>query len=108
MNAMIERCRDMIREHGETTPDLAPPLRPKQLLARCDRLLQHVEDWPDVRIHRWIGFVQAGMLANGIVDLEGAKSMFTDAKKAFGETSADVLDHLDPDDTFEFDVGGQG
>lgn len=48
------------------------------------------------------------MLANRMIDLAGAKPMFTQAKKAFGETSRDVQDHLDPDQVFELDIGGEG
>jgi hypothetical protein len=108
MTAMIEQCREMILKHGEAGVDLPEPLRVKRLIAMCDRLIEHVDDWPRVKQHRWIGFIQCAMIANRIIDLEGAKQMFERAKNAFGESSQDVLDHLDPDEDFEFDIGGQG
>jgi hypothetical protein len=108
MTAMIEQCREMISKHGEPGVDLPGPLRVKRLIAMCDRLVEHVDDWPAVKQHRWIGFIQCAMIANRMIDLEGAKEMFEQAKNAFGASSHDVLDHLDPDEDFEFDIGGQG
>lgn len=108
MTAMIERCREMIAKHDEVGGDLPEPLRAKSLIAMCDRMTEHVDDWPAIRLHRRIGFIQCAMIANRMIDLEGAKGMFERAKNAFGESSQDVLDHLDPDADFEFDIGGQG
>jgi hypothetical protein len=48
------------------------------------------------------------MIANRMIDLEGAKEMFDQAKHAFGESSRDVQDHLDPDQPFEIEIGGEG
>jgi hypothetical protein len=74
----------------------------------CDRLVEHVDDWPAVKLNRWMGFIQCAMIANRMINLESAKEMFEEAKRAFGESSPDVLDHLDPDEAFEFDIGGEG
>jgi hypothetical protein len=62
------------------------------------------------KMHRWIGFVQAGMMANRMLDLDGAKAMVDKAKNAFGEIREDhdLGDHLDPQSSFEMDIGGQG
>lgn len=108
MIAMIERCREMILEHEDLGLDLPEPLRSKHLVSMCDRLTAHVDDWPAVKLSRWIGFLQCAMIANRMIDLEGAKEMFDQAKLAFGESSRDVLDHLDPDQPFEFEIGGEG
>jgi hypothetical protein len=46
-----------------------------------------------------------------MLDLDGLKAMFDQAKAAHGETSEDLedlIDHLDPTSSFEFDIGGQG
>jgi hypothetical protein len=51
------------------------------------------------------------MLANRMLDLDGLKAMFDNAKRDHGETSEDLedlTDHLDPTSSFEFDIGGQG
>jgi hypothetical protein len=63
----------------------------------CDNIQQHAEHWPSTKLHRWIGFVQAGMMANRMLDLDGAKAMFDKAKNAFGEIKEDhdLVDHLD-------------
>jgi hypothetical protein len=106
--AMIERCREMILEHEDLGRELPEPLRSRHLVAMCDRLTEHVDDWTAVKLSRWIGFLQCAMIANRMIDLEGAKEMFDQAKNAFGESSRDVLDHLDPDQAFEFEIGGEG
>ena len=69
---------------------------------------KHAEVGPATKLHRWIGFVQAAMLANRMLDLDVLKAMFDDAKRAHGETNEDLADHLDPTSSFEFDIGGEG
>jgi hypothetical protein len=108
MSAMIDRCKDQILEHGESCLGQPAPLRQKHLLWMCDRMLDRLDDWSAVKLHRWLGFIQCAMIANHIVDLEGAKQMFDRAKVAFGEPSKDLLDHLDVDSSFQFDIGGEG
>jgi hypothetical protein len=70
---------------------------------------KHATDWPETKLHRWIGFVQCAMMANGILDLPGIKGMFDSVKNAYLETSQDqdLTDHLDPDNSFDIDVGGR-
>ena len=74
----------------------------------CDNIEKHAEDWPATKLHRWIGFVQCAMMANGILDLDGAKAMFDEAQVAHGEISEDLFDHLDATSAFEVDIGGEG
>ena len=77
----------------------------------CDQIEKHAEGGPATKLHRWIGFVQAAMLANRMLDLDGLKAMFDKAKAAHegtSEDSEDLIDHLDPTSSFEFDIGGQG
>jgi len=59
-------------------------------------------------MNRWVGFIQCAMIANGMIDLAGAKEMFDGAKLAFGEPGEDLLDHLDPESSFAFEIGGEG
>jgi hypothetical protein len=108
--AMAEQCRELIIKSGDTQLGLLPTLRPKHLLWMCDNIQQHAEHWPTTKLHRWIGFVQGGMMANRMLDLDGAKAMFDKAKNAFGEIREDhdLVDHLDPRSSFEMDIGGQG
>ena len=85
-------------------------LDPNHLLWMCDRIEKHANDWPDTKLHRWIGFIQCAMIANGILDLVGTKRMFDSVKNEYVLTSEDqdLTDHLDSDTSFEIDVGGQG
>ena len=108
--AMAEQCRAVIQQSGNNEVDLPSAVRPQHLLWMCDRIQQHAEHWPATKLHRWIGFIQGGMIANRMLDLHGAKSMFDQAKNAYGNQceDEDLTDHLDPDSSFEFDLGGQG
>lgn len=106
--AMAEKCRSLILESESPEAHLPKELCRKHLLWMCDRIDEHAEDAPATKLHRWIGFVQAAMLANRAVDLAQLKTMFDEAKRAHGETSEDLIDHLDPTSSFEFDIGGQG
>lgn len=109
--AMAEQCRRRIL--ASDTPDLGLPkaLQPKHLLWMCKQIEVHAEDGPATKLHRWIGFVQCAMMANRMLDLDGAKAMFDEAKAAHGDISEDLedlLDYLDPASSFEFDIGGEG
>jgi hypothetical protein len=109
--AMATKCRSRIREWDEFDPRLPKALRQKHLLWMCDKIEEHAELAPATKLHRWIGFVQGAMLANRMLELDDLKSMFDEEKLAHAaasEESRDLLDHLDPDDSFEFDIGGQG
>jgi hypothetical protein len=106
--AMAERSADMIRAWGKQGLDQPLALQPQHLEWMCRRIVEHARDWPAVRLHRWLGFVQGAMIANRIVDLAGAKAMFDGVKNVFGEMGDDLFDHLNPDVTFRFDIGGQG
>src|SRR5438093_11953705 len=108
--AMAEKCRDMLRDSDKDASGLPEELQPKHLLLMCRRIAEHSQDWPDTRLHRWIGFVQSGMMANHLLDLDGAKAMFNKLKNTFREVGEDqdLIDHLDVDDSFRFDLGGEG
>ena len=108
--AMAETCRSLIEGHNVTQNDLPRPLLPNHLIWMCDRIEKHAANWPDTKLHRWIGFVQCAMMANGILDLAGTKKMFDSVKNDYLETceDRDLTDHLNPDSSFDIDVGGQG
>lgn len=108
--AMADKCRSLIEGCSVTQRDLPLQLLPSHLVWMCDRIEKHATDWPHTKLHRWIGFVQCAMMANGILDLPGIKEMFDSVKNAYLETSEDqdLTDHLDPDSSFDIDVGGQG
>jgi hypothetical protein len=108
---MAERCLRIIQDKPEDVRfGLPESLRPNHLRGMCKRIVEHAEDWPAIKLHRWIGFVQAGMMANYMLDLDGAKAMFNKTKEQFGSIAQDqdLLDHLDPTTSFEMEFGGQG
>jgi hypothetical protein len=108
--AMADKCRSLIEAGNVTQKDLPPSLLPSHLVWMCGRIEKHVTDWPATKLHRWIGFVQCAMMANGILDLPGIKGMFDSVKNAYVDTceDQDLTDHLDPDSSFDIDVGGRG
>ena len=108
--AMADQCRAIIQNSEVSVLELPQALHPKHILWMCDRIEQHAEDWPETKLHRWIGFVQCGMVANRILDFEGAKRMFDEARTAYGANpdDQDLIDHIDPSNSFKFDVGGEG
>lgn len=108
IRAMAEECRGLILQWNRPVVDLPEALQPKHLEYMCDRITKHAEDWSATRLHRWIGFVQCAMMANRMLDLAGLQTMFDKAKNAYGEPNEDLLDHLDPGESFELDIGGEG
>lgn len=108
LRAMLEKSRNVILESTEMHPELPQALQPRHLLRMCDRIERHLDDWPVSKLHRWIGFMQCAMMANRMLDLDGVKEMFATAKQAYGDPGEDLVDHLDPDQFFELDIGGEG
>ena len=106
--AMTEECRRIIDQWQETESDLPNPIRRAHLLMMCDRIERHAEHWPTSKLNRWIGFIQCALIANRVIDLSEAKRMFDRAKIAFPESDEDLLDHLNPSDSFGLDIGGPG
>jgi hypothetical protein len=108
--AMADRCKTLIEESAVASNDLPKALQSRHLLWMCDKIEQHAEDWPDTKLHRWIGFVQCAMMANGMLDLTGAKAMFDTIKNEYRPSTGDqdLIDHLDPNSSFEMELGGQG
>jgi hypothetical protein len=105
---MAEKCGDQILAWETANPGLPKPLQPRHLAWMCHSVAKHAEDWSPAKLNRWIGFVQCAMMAHRMIDLTGAKALFDEAKVAYGEISEDFLDHLDPQNSFEMDIGGEG
>jgi hypothetical protein len=106
--AMAAQCRELLLREQKPELGLPASLQPKHLAWMCTTIEQHADDWPITKLHRWIGFVQAGLMANQMLDLPEAKAMFDEVKVAYGQISEDLLDHLDPANSFELDIGGEG
>jgi len=108
--AMAEQCRDRIAAAIDPTRELPQAIHPRHLLWMTDQLIEHADNRRESRLHRWIGFIQCGMLANRLIDFEGAKTMFDAAKNAYGSSNADddLIEHLDPESLYKFEIGGEG
>jgi len=107
---MVDECRRAIQAAAQSALDLPPALRSKHLLWMCDQLEKHAETWPATKMHRWIGYVQGGLIANRILRLDQVKKMFDAAKNSYGadRDDEDLVDHLDAETAFEIEIGGQG
>jgi hypothetical protein len=110
ITAMAAKCRALIQEPWANEFGLPKALRPQHLLWMCNQIEEHADDWPPTKLHRWIGFIQCGMIVNRILDLDGLKKMFDDVKNAYGGNRPDfnLIDHLDSNNPFEMEIGGQG
>jgi hypothetical protein len=108
--AMAAKCRAVLRGSHEKEPRLPKALHPKHLLSMCSQIETHANTWPISRLHRWLGSIQAAILANRMLDLDGIKAMFDTIKGsvAANEEDANLIDHLDVNNTFLLDIGGQG
>lgn len=106
--AMAEKCRTLILESETQDRELPIGLSRTHILWMCNTIEEHGDDGPATKLHRWIGFIQGAMLANRMVERDTLKTMFDEAKRAYGEAGEDLVDHLDPASSFELDIGGQG
>lgn len=108
LTAMARECRELLSRSHHRDLGLPASLEPAHLEWMCDTIELRAEDWSATKLHRWIGFIQAGMIANRMLDLKEAKAMFDESKIAFGELGDDLTDHLDPASSYELDIGGEG
>lgn len=108
LTAMARECREQLLRSHQRNLALPASIRSQHLQWMCDKIELHAEDWPATKLHRWIGFIQAAMIANRMLDLHQVKTMFNDLKNAYGELSEDLTDHLDPANSYEVDIGGEG
>jgi hypothetical protein len=106
--AMADQCEQIIRDTKKVNPAFPDSLQPNHLLWMCARIHHSAESWPLARLNRWLGFIQAAMIAQGMIDLNSAKSMFDKAKVAHADPGEDWIDHLDPSSHYAMDLGGQG
>jgi len=107
--SMARECLTTLRTSDENEWTLPRPLHLKHLLWMCEAINEHSNHWPIAKLHRWIGFVQAGLLANRMLTLKQLKLMFDKSKAKYGipDEDDDLIDHLDPTNAFELDIGGQ-
>ncbi|MHC2066149.1 hypothetical protein ACYFX5_01630 [Bremerella sp. T1] len=111
IGAMARQCKQLIQQRNATQSSLPSALQPAHLVWMCNQIEEHSEDTPATKLHRWIGFIQCALLAHSILDLDGLKAMFNEAKRDHGESAEDLedlTDHLDSSNSFEFEIGGEG
>jgi hypothetical protein len=107
---IARQCRLLILECREFQPGLPEILQPKHLEWMCHQIENHSDGVPATKLHRWIGFVQAAMLAHRILDFDQLRTMIDTAKgsqRKVAEELEDLMDHLDPEVSFELDIGGE-
>ena len=107
--SMAEQCASIILKSNMCNWELPYTLQPKHLLWMCDEVANHARDWPAEKLHRWIGFVQCGLLANNILNLDEAKQMLAHAIEYYGHQDAeiDLIDHLEPNDSYTVEIGNE-
>lgn len=108
MVAMAGRCKDLLLKSGTGNRQLPKSLQHEHLLWMCKKIEQRAEEWPTTKLHRWIGYLQAAIIAHRILDLNEVKAMFDDAKVAHAGVDQDMTDHLDIETDFVVDLGGEG
>ena len=76
----------------------------------CETICECIDEWPLAKLHRWLGYLQAGLIANGIVDEVRARRVSVELHSDLGTVveDSDLADHLDPAHPFCMDIGGEG
>jgi len=107
---MAAKCRDVIRRSNEEVSSLPRALHPKHLLWMCAQIIQYAQEWPAAKLFRWIGAIQSAILANHMLNMKQVRNMFGGMRRSRRVSSRDqdLVDHLDPNSLFKFDIGGQG
>ena len=108
--AMSEQCIALILKSEPIDVELPEVLQPPHLLWMCDQIANNAEDWPEPKLHRWLGFIQSAMLASQMLTFEELRVMCEDMKNTYVAQSddQDLIDHLDPHNSFRMDLGGEG
>ena len=109
VTAMAGECRELIRQRAVPASDLPETLSVDHLSWMLDQICFHAEDWSATKLHLWLGFVQSGMIANGILDSTIVREMFGQIRAACSvdDVDQDLIDHLDPENSFSLDIGGE-
>ena len=107
--AMANECCVLLEETTQSENTLPRTLQPDHLLWMSKQISNHADDWPATKLHRWIGYVQGGMVGNRMLDFEGAKAMFNKVRDTFKgtEIDQDLIDHLDAENPFRLETGGE-
>ena len=107
--ALAKECCDLLRAQQPSNSTLPTTLQPEYLLWMSKQISSHADDWPLTKLHRWIGYVQCGMVGNRMLDFDGAKAMFNKVRDAFNGIDIDhnLIDHLDPENPFRLETGGE-
>ncbi|MEZ6124243.1 MAG: hypothetical protein R3C49_13865 [Planctomycetaceae bacterium] len=112
ITALAEECCVLLKARQPSNSTLPTTLQPEHLLWMSKQIISHADDWPLTKLHRWIGYVQCGMVGNRMLDFDGARAMFMKVRDAFQGVDIDPdlidhLDHLDPDNPFRLEIGGE-
>lgn len=76
-------------------------------LSMCHDIERHTEEWPIVRVHRWLGFIFGVLAAREILSREKQSAMMRALFISYPESGDDALrDDQDPGHPFCVDIGG--
>lgn len=100
--AMARQYKRIISTAHFSRVEIPKALRVRHLSWMVDRVIEHSEDWPETRLHRWIGFIQSGMMANATLGLDVARDIFTTASNTVETCNDNLIDHLDFENTYSF------
>lgn len=78
-------------------------------VSMCHDIEQYSEEWPIVRVHRWLGFVLGVLAARDVLPREKQNAMMQALFIGYPASSDDALkDHHDPEHPFCMAIGGSG
>jgi hypothetical protein len=78
-------CLKMNLEQDTIAQSDSNPVDRKHLGWMCDQVISHEKDWSCTRLHRWVGFIQAGFMVHGIITLDTERNRVRDLKEEFPE-----------------------
>ena len=90
--------------------DVDDSTHPDRLLEMLEKLVHKAQEdeWPDTKLHRWLGWVMGCMVCHNIAGYERLREIVAHAKLHFGEKDdAELTEHHDPDSSFRLDLGGE-
>ncbi len=109
VTALADECQEFIRRNASPGADPPELIDINHLSWMLDQICLHAQDWPPTKLYLWIGFVQCGLIANGLLKPKTARAMFGQSWTGYSVDSIDqdLIDHLDHESSFSLDIGGE-
>jgi hypothetical protein len=84
IKAVADRFRDHIESWDEPTGRLPEVLRPDNLLRICGTIEANAKNWSSAKLFRRIGFVEAAIIAAGILSAEEVWALIEEITELHG------------------------